>query len=106
MSIERILICLGGAWVDPEHVIAIDSAFTDEDPTWPNVKVILLTGQTVYGTRPSDKVARAIRTPGLDDYDEGADRELDGALPMTPVERARRRHQAQATSGPVPLRAE
>lgn len=103
--LPKVLVALGGAWCDPAHVIGIDTSFDDEDPGWPNVKVTLDTGQVLYGMRPAEKVVRACRRPELDDYDEEADREADGTVPLTSAERARRRTQAPATgNGPSPLR--
>lgn len=105
---DKVLICLGGAWVDPAHVIGIDSTFGEDDPGWPNVKVILDTGQEVYGLRPPEKVVSAIRKPQLDDYDELTETEGDGTRPLSPSERAKRRARpgTRGTIGPLPLRAE
>lgn len=105
----KILIPLGDAWVDPKHVIAVDTSFDDEDPGWPNIKVTLSTGHVIYGMRTPLKVVRAIRHPELDDYDEETERETDGtSRGESAADRARRRYGAEAPehTGPRPLRRE
>jgi hypothetical protein len=106
----KTLVCIGGAYVDPQAVIGIDATLTDEDPPWPSVKVTLATGQLVYGTRSVYKVGMAVRWPEKDDYDEPAEREADGSMAPSPhdraVERARRlnvRAGADAQPAPLPL---
>jgi hypothetical protein len=95
----KVLIALGDAWVDPAHVIGVDTTFTDEDPSWANVKVILDTGQEVCGMRAPARVVAAIRHPELDAYDEETGTEIDGAEPPSAAERARRRSQAATVGG-------
>lgn len=101
-----ILISIGDAWVDPGAVIAVDSAFDDEDPSWPRVKVTLMTGQVLYGMRDPARVVSAIRHPELDQYDEAQERETDGAEPESAASRARRRQRPPngGSAGPRPLR--
>lgn len=70
----KILITIGDAWVDPHDVIAVDATFTESDPPWPNVRVILSTGHIVYGLRTPERVVQAIRHPdGEVEADEGTE---------------------------------
>lgn len=100
----RILVAIGDAWVDPDAVIAVDAAFGDEDPSWPNCRVVLGTGAVVYGMRDPKRVVRALRHPELDDYDEERCVEGDGRPTEAPEERARRRFGRQV-NGSGGLRA-
>jgi hypothetical protein len=59
----KILISIGDAWVDPYAVIAVDDTLTNDDPGWPNVRVILSTGHIVFGRRQPARVVAAVRHP-------------------------------------------
>lgn len=83
----KALIFLGDAWVDPEHVVAVDANFADDDPDWANVRVITTTGHIMYGLRSPERVVAAIRHPELEvEADEPGEQFPDQQA------RARRRH--------------
>lgn len=97
MLIPIRLISIGEAWVDPGDVVGVDAAFTENDPSWPNVRVALRSGLLLYGTRDPRYVAAAVRDPSADRYDELRGCEADGSEPETPADRARRRQRARPT---------
>lgn len=101
--VPRVLICIGDAWVDPAEVMAVDAAFSEEDPAWANVRVTLRTGQPIYGMRTPSRVVQAVRRPEADAYDEESMREADGSEAESPADRARRRSGQGGGAGPRPI---
>lgn len=62
----KYLITIGQAWVDPREVIAVDDQFGEDTPEWANVRVILRSGQPIFGRRTPERVVQAVRHPDLE----------------------------------------
>lgn len=97
MARPKYLISLGEAWVDPYEVAAIDETFSDDDPPWANVRVILLNGKIVYGLRAPERIARAVRHP-----EQEHEAEEDGEVYPDRAEQAQRRARRRNSSQPTP----
>lgn len=97
------LISIGDAWVDPRQVAAVDDAVEDGDPSWSNVRVILSSGQIVFGRRSPARVVQAVRHPER----EVTANEPTEAFPE-PQQGAQRRARRRSgrTGGPRPIWAD
>jgi hypothetical protein len=67
MGQPKILISIGGAWVDPREVVAVEAATAGDKGSWWEVRVTLKNGHVVLGQRAPADVAMAVRHPEQDE---------------------------------------
>lgn len=90
MTVPKILVHIGEAWVDPTAVIGMDDQFGDGAPPWANSRVVLSTGLILYGRRTAARVAQAVRNPEQENQADEAN-EVYPDPQVLAADRARRR---------------
>jgi hypothetical protein len=90
VTVPKILVHIGEAWVDPAAVIGMDDQFGEGAPPWANSRVVLATGHILFGRRTAARIAQAVRNPERENHaDEATEAYPDPQV--LAAERARRR---------------